>query len=426
MHGARPEENESEHAEPEDDEDLPGAPGLRRAVDMQELAQSHAPAFGELADDLIDAVHAAPQNEGPRGAVPESGEEEGDEQRDELRQHDPQAAVAGLLAEIPGKAVELFIRREGIEHIVLEPACQADMPAGPEFGDGMRHVGQIEVLHEPYAHDPRAANSDIGIPREIAVHLEGEHDRGGDDGGRGGGFRRGIDSDDIGRELIRDDHLLEEAGKDDFESFTQVVCIEPMLRLELRQQVLGALDGAGDKLREEGNEQRVIAEMPLGFDGAAVHVDDIAECLEGVERDTHGQDEVEEIVVHRQTEQTQKTRHRAGEEVEVFIEKQYAEAGGQGDHEICPAQLRVFRARHEEACRVGYRRREGNEIHEIRIPAHVKIVAGGEEHDPAVFRGDHEMQERHDGEKDQVFERIEGHALLPPRCRISPRTAESR
>ena len=61
----------------------------------------------------------------------------------------------------------------------------------------------------------------------------------------------------------------------------------------LRLHVGVAHDGAGDELREEHDVQGVDPEVPFGPLAPRIDLEDIAQALEGVEGEAHGQDEPE-------------------------------------------------------------------------------------------------------------------------------------
>ena len=62
------------------------------------------------------------------------------------------------------------------------------------------------------------------------------------------------------------------------------ISLIPSFRLfELRYKISGALDGARNKLREEGYEERIEEEILLGFYVASVNVYNVRESLEGIE-----------------------------------------------------------------------------------------------------------------------------------------------
>jgi hypothetical protein len=58
---------------------------------------------------------------------------------------------------------------------------------------------------------------------------------------------------------------------------------------ELRQELLGARDRPRHQLREEGQVERDVQEVPMGRERAAVDVDHVGDGVEGVERDAERQ-----------------------------------------------------------------------------------------------------------------------------------------
>ena len=98
-----------------------------------------------------------PKHEGPIGAVPDA------------RKQKDNKDVKGL----PRRGAA--VTAEGNVNVIAEPAGKADMPTAPEFLDGARHIGHIEVLHQADAHDTGAADGDVGVTREVTVDLYGEY-----------------------------------------------------------------------------------------------------------------------------------------------------------------------------------------------------------------------------------------------------------
>ena len=78
------------------------------------------------------------------------------------------------------------------------------------------------------------------------------------------------------------------------------------------------LDGAGDELREEGQECREEREIRDRLGLAAIHVDRVAHRLERVERNAHGQEDVRERPARVPAERRERVDERVGEEIEVF------------------------------------------------------------------------------------------------------------
>ena len=46
------------------------------------------------------------------------------------------------------------------------------MPAAPEFGGAERLVGAVEVLRQTETHQECYANGDVGVAREVGIHLQ--------------------------------------------------------------------------------------------------------------------------------------------------------------------------------------------------------------------------------------------------------------
>ena len=68
---------------------------------------------------------------------------------------------------------------------------------------------------------------------------------------------------------------------------------------ELRQEVGGSFDWSCNELREERDKRKEGDDVFGRFDILAIYVDGIAECLEGVERDTYRQDDFDEQTIGR-------------------------------------------------------------------------------------------------------------------------------
>ena len=133
----------------------------------------------------------------------------------------------------------------------------------------------IEVFHQAYAHNARAARGYIGIAREVAVYLHREK-CGCDNNTKSACtlyvvvYRVYVDGDEVGN-----DDLLKEADHHMLCALYRVF-IRPFVRFfKLGNEVVGALDRACDKLGEEGHEKRVEEEIALGFYIAAVNVDNV-------------------------------------------------------------------------------------------------------------------------------------------------------
>src|SRR5699024_4439480 len=98
----------------------------------------------------------APRDERPLRAVPQAADEERQKEVPQVARS-PAAAAA-----------------ERDVDVVLKPRGERDVPAAPEILDAARKIRAAEVAHQPEAQNARAAERDVGIAREIAVHLKRE------------------------------------------------------------------------------------------------------------------------------------------------------------------------------------------------------------------------------------------------------------
>jgi hypothetical protein len=151
------------------------------------------PALG----DERRAVDRTPGDEGPAGSVPEAA--------DEHRQH-----------QVPeGEEAAPAVPAEWDVDVVAQPARERHVPAAPEVLDRDGAVGSVEVLREAEAEEERNPDRDVRVAEEVGVDLDGvgvdpdEH------------FERRVLSGraehvvhDPVREVVRDDHLHEEARAD--------------------------------------------------------------------------------------------------------------------------------------------------------------------------------------------------------------------
>ena len=112
------------------------------------------------------------------------------------------------------------------------------------------------------------------------------------------------------------------------------ILIFPRVRLlKLRNEVGRSLNRAGNKLWEEGDKESVKEKVFFAFDVATVYVDDIGERLEGVERYTDRQYQIECKGRCLHSEKTNKTVCGEGEEVEILVEEQDTQAYNKGQTE---------------------------------------------------------------------------------------------
>ena len=213
-------------------------------------------------------------------------------------------------------------------HIVAKPRTERHVPATPEFGDGLREVGIVEVLEELESEHASEANRHVGVAAEVEVDLQRVAD-GPEPRERAGWRGRSERLVRHFRHHVGEQHLLVEADDEPEDATRELVPAGPA-RSDLVTDRCVAHNGARNELREERNVQGQQKRIALGPD-ATGDVDHVAERLEGEERDTNRQQEArlgnralpgrepvaqrrrDEIRVFPNADQGEIARHRTGE-----------------------------------------------------------------------------------------------------------------
>ena len=121
-----------------------------------------------------------------------------------------------------------------------------------------------------------------------------------------------------------------------------------VLFVELAQQIFGSLDRAGDQLREEGDKQRIFEEIALGADLAPVDVHGVAQRLEGIKRDAHGQQHIHRRRLIDDMQMCQQRVDVVQQEIGIFEIAQNAQVGdeAQRDAELLGTRAAALIALH--------------------------------------------------------------------------------
>ena len=166
------------------------------------------------------------------------------------------------------------------------------MPSSPEFPHGFGKIGLLEVIHQPDAEHLRRAFGNGGIAHEIAVDLDGKHHIGQHQLKAPVLLIGVVDRVHQHGAAVGDDQLQKIAPEHDQEPVPDAGNIEFLRGVQLPQQIPGPLNGTCHQLGEERDKQRVFQQISLGPDIAAVNIDQIAQCLEDIERDADRQKNV--------------------------------------------------------------------------------------------------------------------------------------
>ena len=134
--------------------------------------------------------------------------------------------------------------------------------------------------------------------------------------------------DDVRREVVRDHDLHEEPGADEEERARRVDVAGVARRVELRDQLAGPHDRAGDEVREE-REVRGERPEPDRREVAAVDVHDVADRHEREEGDADGEEDRARLERHVDPDEREEVVRRRDEEVVVLEVPEQAEVPGE-------------------------------------------------------------------------------------------------
>ena len=200
--------------------------------------------------------------------------------------------------------------------IVTEPSGQRYVPATPELGNIAAEIRHVKVPPQLDAEQLGAPDGNVAVAGEVAVNLNGEQYSGQQQ--RGAVEPVGVVKDivHINGAAVSHHHLLEKAPKHLPHAIDGGAVVELPLLLELGQQACGPLDGTRHQLGEEADVGKERHHVACGFHGSSIHVDAVAQGLEGVERDAHGQYQVQQQVVGIPAQKC--VGKRLGKEIIVF------------------------------------------------------------------------------------------------------------
>ena len=186
---------------------------------------------------------------------------------------------------------------QGNIDVIAEPCGERDMPTPPKLRYVATEIRYVEVAHQVYAEQLGGAYGYVGIAREIAVNLNGEqHGCEEECATRVGGIigENGIH---VGGTVVRYDNLFEQSPKDLAHTVHGLGVVEMPLSEELRQEIGGAFDRSRDELGKERQECGKGNEVVRGLYLPAIDIYGIGQGLEGVETDTHRENQVQEQAV---------------------------------------------------------------------------------------------------------------------------------
>ena len=214
-----------------------------------------------------------PQHEIPGRSVPQT------------REHPHHQDVAHPLA--PADPVA----PKGDIHIVPEPASQRNMPPPPEFRDAFGQIGVVEIFREMEAEHPPQADGHVGIPGKIEIDVQGKGNgvKPGEHHGRSRAFPIELYKH---RQIVCQNDLFRKAHEKPPQTLPHSF---PAVRpaVQLPRHVPIADDRPGNELGKQGDVGTEGNGVFLGRNCAPVHVHGVADTLEGIEADAHGQSQLQ-------------------------------------------------------------------------------------------------------------------------------------
>ena len=172
-------------------------------------------------------------------------------------------------------------------------------------------------------------------------------------------------------------------------------------------------------MREQTDEERVVDQGVGRLELPVVHVDDVGDFLERVERNAGRQQDAE----HRdgrlmEPERLQRRSERVHEEVEVLERAEEAEIDDERQRQERAPSLAVVGPRDGFRTIEVDNRRRGDEREKPWIPPPVEDITGDEQHHVLLAPSETPVGERHERQKDDVDRGIEKHRGSPlPRAR---------
>lgn len=95
----------------------------------------------------------------------------------------------------------------------------------------------------------------------------------------------------------------------------------------------GFFNWPGDKLGEKGNKEEKSGEFPAGRAFFPVHIDGVAQGLECVKTDSHGQDDVQRRPVGLEPDRSEKGLKAFGEKAQILESAEYPQIHGEARRE---------------------------------------------------------------------------------------------
>ena len=182
--------------------------------------------------------------------------------------------------------------------------------------------------------------------------------------------------------------------------------------------VFQALAGGGhNQLREEGDKEGIAEEVFFRGDLPPVHIDGIAQGLEGIEGDAHRQQHVKGRVVKLKAQRAQQSIETVNGEVEILEKEQNRQVDAQAhpqhqtpaEQQRPPLQGRLLQPLQTQAAAIGD---QGGQQHQQgidRVPAHIEVVAAQQQPEVLDPGRNEIVHDHHNGQENQKLQGVKKH-----------------
>src|SRR4029453_18122836 len=143
----------------------------------------------------------------------------------------------------------------------------------------------------------------------------------------------------------------------------------------------GPLDRPGDQMRKETDEERIVDERAGRLEAPKVHVDDVGQGLERVERNPRGEEDPKGRMRNLDSDCVHQTGERVDEEIEVLEDSEESEIERHREGQRGLAFEGVLRAIDDMGAVVVDDARQENQPAKAPVTPRVEKVAGKEEED---------------------------------------------
>ena len=333
----------------------------------------------ELEDNHTDAVESAPNHEVPAGTVPKSTQQHGDvgvdvgnnlqalfrtiachkaqgesqsddeeggpdasgkDEGDERNEDNPKVSAEGGVAITAQRNVE----------VGLQPLAQRDVPTLPEVAGVGGFVGRVEVLRQIESHEHGHTDGDVGVSGEVGIHLQRVSEKSHEvfkTGEKQGIVKYAVD--EVHGNVVAENNLLCQTVQNPEDSDAKLSASQEIGLVELRNELAGTHNGTCHQLREEADVETEVQQISHRFYLAFVHIDGVADHLEGEERNAYGKHNLVHAELLSAGERvanpckgiehvqltTENVIHHVGEEVGVLEVAQQKQIDGNAGDEPC-------------------------------------------------------------------------------------------